>query len=221
MRKLICVVCGRPAVAESLCDAHYAARHALFELKPLVVQVCDNCGAVFATRWRRAPLEDVLRDIVKRNIRVGWKLEGVDVEVEKIGNNYIATVIARGRVLPALGVKTETRKVDIRIKKAKCPSCIKLLGRYHEAVVQIRGERAGRLMEAVEAVVRGMPVRVERLKYGWDLYFVNKADARATVRKLNAELKRIEEGRLKVVRSYRLVGKKAGKELWRDFYAIR
>ena len=221
MRKLICSVCGRPAAVGGFCEEHYTARHSLFDIEPFEVKVCSSCGAAFDAGGKRLPPEDAISEASRLAIRSHGKIEKLDIELKKVGADYIATVRAEGTIPPAALIKKEIKRAKIRVKRFKCPSCTKLLGRYHEAVVQIRGERSERLLELAEAVSGTRPKRAERLKYGWNLYFVNKADARAVVHAIEAALKRKKEKELLVIRSYKLVGKKLGKELWRDFYAIR
>jgi NMD protein affecting ribosome stability and mRNA decay len=96
-----------------------------------------------------------------------------------------------------------------------------MLGRYHEAVVQVRGERVEHLMDIADRIADPSFVRKERLKYGWNIYFVHKAGARAVVQDINKVLKRTREKELEIIRSHKIAGKKDGNELWRDFYAIR
>ncbi|MEM7813520.1 MAG: NMD3-related protein [Candidatus Aenigmatarchaeota archaeon] len=221
MRKLVCSACGRPATIGGLCEEHYTSRHGLLEIRPFEMKVCDSCGAVFDRVWKMVPLEDALRIAAERAAKKLGKVEQLDFDIKKVGGDYIVTVKAWGTVPPAAIPKTEIKQIKVRIRRVKCTSCTKLLGRYHEAVIQIRGKRAEQLAELAERVAAGKPKRAERLKYGWNLYFVRKADARATVREIEIELRRQKEKRLEVIRSYKLVGKKGGKELWRDFYAIR
>lgn len=220
MRKPICVVCGRPATVESLCEEHYAERYELFTIEPINVEVCEKCESVRDRMWERLPLEIMLQRMVRHAVKSSGKLESVDVQLHKVGYNYTATVTATGTI--AAGVeKTGSKKVDIRIKRIKCPSCVKLLGHYHEAVLQIRGARAEQLVEAIENLTAGMPKRIERIKEGWNIYFVDKGDARTAVNEVSTALRRAREAKPEVIRSHKVVGHKLGRNLMRDFYAIR
>lgn len=222
MRNLICSVCGRPATIGSLCDEHHTERYELFTVQPLEIKACDNCGAVFDRGvLKREPIDDAVRSTIERAMKSGASIERIDIGLKKVGEDYIATVTASGKIPPATVTKTETKSIKVRIRHLKCANCIRLLGRYHEAVVQVRGERVEQLMEIIDNIVGETPMRRERLKYGWNLYFVNKADARAAVSRLGIGLKRARDKRLEVIRSHKLVGRKLGKDLWRDFYAIR
>lgn len=109
----------------------------------------------------------------------------------------------------------------IRVRLLKCPACVKLLGKYHEAVIQIRGDRAERLAELADDLASKMPMTAERLKYGWNLYFVHKSNANTAVNEIERILKRVQETALEITYSHKVVGKKDGKTLMRDFYAIR
>jgi NMD protein affecting ribosome stability and mRNA decay len=221
MRKLICVVCGRPATAESLCEEHYTRKHELFDAKSLLVHVCDGCGSVFDQKWKRVPLEDALREIIGQSVKVHGKLENIDVDLKKIGNNYIATIKVSGSIPPAATVKTETKKIDVRIRNIKCPSCVKLLGRYHEAVIQVRGDRAERLIELAGEIANEMSKRMEHIKEGWNIYFVHKSNARTVISELDIILTRAHEPNVEVIRSHKVAGQKDGRNLMRDFYAVR
>jgi len=221
MRNLICAVCGRPVLAESLCEEHYVRKYELFEAKPLLIETCDGCGSVFDQKWKRTQLEDELRDMIGRSVKVHGKLENIDIDLKKIGNNYTASITVSGTIPPATIVKKDTKKIDIRIRNVKCPNCVKLLGRYHEAVLQVRGKRAEQLIELIGEIVTDMPKRIEHIKEGWNIYFVHKSDARAAISALEIILRRARETEPEVIRSHKVAGQKDGRSLMRDFYAVR
>lgn len=228
MRKPICSVCGRPAVIESLCEEHYSKRNELFSVEPFKIEMCDTCEAVRDDYWVRIPLEEVVESIIRRNAQGRNKLDDVSVKLKKGGEGFIATIKATGHILPATIEKTETKEVRIRVKTLKCPICVKMLGRYHEAVIQFRGPRMEQMVELTNKVVSEMrrkfgdvPRRLEQNKDGWNLFVVNKADARGIIRGLKETFEKNKEPKLEVIRSYKLVGKKDGVELMRDFYCVR
>ena len=217
----ICAVCGSPATVGSLCDKHYTNQTEFVSVENLDLLLCDNCNSVFDQKWSKHPIEDVIRRAIIRTLKSHGKLDNVDIGLVKVGKDYVATITATGTVPPSKMIRTSRQEIRVSIRILKCPSCVKLLGRYHEAVLQVRGDRVERLTELVENAALGMAMTAERLKYGWNVYFVHKSDARKVVNTIERALVESEEKPLDVIRSHKVVGKKDGKMLMRDFCAVR
>ena len=94
-----------------------------------------------------------------------------------------------------------------------CDNCIKIRGNYYEAVMQIRGERAEKLLNKVIESLQTKIAAIDKIKQGYDVRIIDKKSAAFFVQNIRRKHS--------VTQSYKLVGKKKGKELYRNYYAIR
>jgi NMD protein affecting ribosome stability and mRNA decay len=214
MRKSVCIKCGKEATIQSYCEEHWLAKQGLFEAEDFTIVQCDGCGRWLYKEWHdKADLLQAIKEAVRSSIKEKGKIEDVRISVKRAGK-YIVSIKATGTVPPATLPKEEEKTIAVMVKNLKCPVCIKMLGSYHEAVLQLRGENMEVLMEKVSKLCKGMDTILSEKKEGYNVLFVNKADAKkiATV---------LRKKGFEVTESYKLVGKKDGKELWKDFYAIR
>lgn len=107
-------------------------------------------------------------------------------------------------------------EVEIEVKKKMCDICYKRACNYHEAVMQLRGNRS-KIERFVEKLTRyvemnnGFITKVEEKDGGLDIYLSSKSIASAFVSKL----------RLHPNMSYTLAGVKGGKQVYKNTYAIR
>lgn len=215
MRKALCALCGREAEVGSYCEKHWLQKQELFSAEGFTLIQCGSCGRWFYREWRpKSDLLEAIRQAAVEAVKSKVKLDSIKVSVRKAAGKYQVTVGAAGKIPPAISPKEEEKTITVAVKEQKCPMCVKILGKYHEAVIQLRGKDIEGLADRVSKLARGMEYRFDRKKEGYNLYFVSKADARkvaAALRKKGFE----------VTESYKLVGKKDGKELWKDFYSIR
>ena len=98
------------------------------------------------------------------------------------------------------------------MKNHKCEDCIKISGNYHEAVIQVRGAAAEKIMKSVKCP-DNMLVRVESVKGGYDIRITDKKKAN--------EIAQLLRQKFTVKMSYKLVGEKKGIKLYRNYYAVR
>lgn len=105
-----------------------------------------------------------------------------------------------------------------------CPICTKKLGNYHEAILQLRGERGERLDSVLSSLtdwIEDAPskeiflTKMDRRREGYDLFLSNKQFARAIARKAIE----LYGGTFK--ETSHLVGMKKGSEIYRITVSIR
>jgi NMD protein affecting ribosome stability and mRNA decay len=206
-----CIVCGRPANVDAQCDDCFLKKNLLFKLEDFTISYC-GCGSYFERMWRKS--EDFIKDAIESRIKTKNRIVSIKISSRTVGNRVYATVECRGYIEPSKKMKTETKKIMIVLRKHKCDHCIKLLGGYYEAVIQIRGKNRDVILKKIEKLApRDSVVSVEELPEGYNIKFVSKKDAIGIVSRLR--------GFYKINESYKLVTKKKGKELYRNFYAVR
>lgn len=208
-----CIKCGkREAKIGYLCEECYNEEHELFKIKPFSMVVCPSCGRYRIHEWKESP--DPIKSAVAERIKPLGKIVDLKTKLEKVGGRTFVKVEATGFIPPSTKPKVEAKKVEIKIKKNLCPICVKKSGNYHEAVIQVRGENRDRLLKIIlsSRSLEENVVSVKNLKEGYDIFVVDKKIAEERVKSVHG---------ISVVKSYKLVGKKKGRELYRNYYAVR
>lgn len=207
MKNQICMKCGEAAWKQNLCKNHFIESQNLFDVKNFSVIVCRNCGSAYYGKWTKS-LEDVIETVVK-NI-TGEKIKTY-TSVKLKGNAAIVKVTATGKITGLL--KKEEKMFTVLIKRKLCENCIKISGGYHEALLQIRGDNADKILDEIQDNIESKDVvSAQKIKNGYDIKILTKGVARKTVRVL-------EDCTIK--KSYKHVTTKKGRMIFRDFYAIR
>ena len=215
MRKPICAACGNEAKVGSYCEDHWLRKQDLFKAEGFTIIRCKRCDAWYNKKWNPpAHLNQAIMQAVQENIYDKKEIEDLKIMIRHVSGIYLATIKARGTIPPADTTKEEEKAIRVVLSDKKCPDCIKILGNYHEAVIQLRGDNVEKLADKVAKLIKGLDLRTERKKEGYNLYVVRKGDARKVA--VNLRKKGFE-----VKESYKLVGNKDGKHLWKDFYAVR
>lgn len=202
---MFCVKCGLPAAAENLCERHFLERNNLFEIDSFSADFCRQCQ-----NFHKGPVEEQIRNA----IRTKHKITGCDIRTKRVGNRLLVSVACSGYIRPLKNRTTEKKNSIVLIRNKKCGNCIKVSGGYYEAVLQARGERLERIMNKMgfflpsEAVVS-----ISKLKEGYDVRIMDKKIAAKAATRLGEYFD--------IKTSYKLVGEKKGKKLYRNFYAIR
>lgn len=199
---MFCIVCGKNAEIDNFCKKHYMERIKLFEIKDFSIYACQDCG--------KGEPDD---DYIKKQIKWNFKAKEVDIHKKIVGNRIIATITATGKIGHGLE-KKEKRYVKITMHKRKCDLCIKKSGGYFESVFQIRGKDKDEILGIIEKLSNTDDISsINLVKPGYDVKFISKKKA-ATLAKT---LKR----NFSVTGSYKLIGQKKDKKLYRSFYAVR
>lgn len=203
---MFCIKCGRDAEVGNFCEKCYLSMEKLFDIKDFNIILCD-CGAYYDRKWN-PPTKDLISEQILKNINSKNKIK-ISVTRKEYGNRITIFITAKGIIPPAKTPKEETKKITITIKKKKCDECIKLSGGYYEALVQIRGEKADKLLEKFKSI-KGIS-SIERNKDGYDIKLLDKKKVSAFLSAREIEFKK----------SYKFVTTKKDKKLYRDVYSIR
>ena len=208
-----CIKCGkREAKIGYLCEECYNEEHELFKLKPFTVTICPSCNRYKIYEWKDSP--NPIKSAVAEKIKPIGIIKDISTKLEKVGGRTFVSVKAVGYIPPSTKPKIEVKRVEIKIKKNLCPICVKKSGNYHEAVIQVRGDNREKLLKIIldSQTLKNNVVNVKNLKEGYDIFVVDKKIAEERVKKIHG---------ITMIKSYKLVGKKKGRELYRNYYAVR
>lgn len=201
---MLCIICGKAATVDSFCDGCFLARNHLFEIKNFSARVC-KCGSYYDRAWKTGKnyVEDLVSSRVKTKNRITWK----NISYRLAGNKALVKIELSGFIRPCRKLKKEVKEIEIVLARQKCDRCVKISGRYYEAVIQMRGDEAalGKIMNQMNL----SNASVEKVKNGYDIRFMDKNEA-----KKNAE-------RFKAKKTFKLVGFKEGRNLYRSYYLIK
>lgn len=211
---MFCVKCGKHATVGTFCDEHFLERERLFDIDNIRIDVCDGCGSYYDGGWKKTEnIENTVRDVIKKSIVTENKIIKTDIKLKHFGNKFSAVVRCTGLIKPCKKPKTEEKKILITLSKKKCDNCVKTLGKYYEAVIQVRGERKEEILHEINKTVGLSLSGFKELKNGYDLYFIRKSDAN----RVAGNLKK----RYSVKRSFKFATEKKGKKLYRNYFAVR
>ena len=205
---MFCIKCGKRAVIGNFCRNCFLAKEELFKIKDFSLPICD-CGSYYDKIWQKPKdIDDIIRDQIKQRIRTKNKITKDEIKIKKFGNKISATVICSGIIHSHK--KNEEKRIIIILKRRKCDLCVKLLGGYYEAVLQIRGD----YNKIFDKAKKYLPetARIEKTKHGYDIRFLKKSDA-AKIAKLLKNYK--------IKKSFKFVATKKGKKLYRNYYSVR
>lgn len=113
------------------------------------------------------------------------------------------------------GTLAVVRSLRLRYNKILCEQCYKKAANYHEAVMQLRGNKR-QIEQFMDAVIRHFEShgefvsKVENVDNGVDIYLSSKKLAREYIMRR----------RLKPTASYTLAGLKSGKKVYKNTYAF-
>lgn len=208
---MFCIKCGRNAGIENLCEKCFLERENLFSIDNFSLFVCD-CGSYYDNHWNDPEtIDKVILDQIKKRVKTKNRVTKISINLKKYGNKVLARVVCSGYIRPAKAIKKEERQITITLNRKKCENCVKFLGGYYEAVLQLRGDRIEKILSGIE---KFMPkARPTEVKGGCDIRFVKKGDAKRVAK----QLKR----RFDVKESFKFVTTKKGKRLYRNYYSIK
>jgi NMD protein affecting ribosome stability and mRNA decay len=201
---MFCIKCGKLAVAGNFCREHFLEREQLFK-KPenFRIKMCPICGKGLN-----------IEEEFKRRVKTDNTLTDCTFREKRVGTLTHVTVTCEGYIRPLKSKVRHSEKFDILLKKLKCDNCIKLSGGYYEASIQVRGDQQDWIMKKIEKLLPGeMLTGVHKLKEGYDVRIVDK--------KVAFRIMAVLREKFTVKESYKLVGQKQGKKLYRNFYAVR
>src|SRR3989344_170476 len=199
---MFCIKCGRPAKIGNFCDACFLDSEELFAIKDFSMEYCDVCGIN----------QNMIKEQIIGSLKTENNISNTKVSIKLVGNKAHATVTCSGSIkgLP----KTETKNVMVIIRKKMCAMHVKLSGGYYEAIIQIRGRDKDNILKyATRLLPKKSISSIEKLKEGYNIKVLHKANAAAAVRGFRK--------RYEVKDSYKLAASKKGEMLYRNYYAIR
>ncbi len=158
-------------------------------------------------------LPDTIEDAVRKEIKTKNKIEKINIKPKKTGNKVDVEVTAHGRFTERRVEKKETKKILVLVTDRMCQNCIKLRGNYFEAVIQVRGEKKEKILKILMEHMKNKIASIDTLKEGYDVKIIDK--------KIAASVSQGLQKKYKITKSFKLAGKKKGKELYRNYYAIR
>ena len=207
---MFCIKCGKEAVIGNFCKNCYLEREELFDVKDFSLTICD-CGSYYDKVWKKPKeIDDIIKEQIENRIKTKNRIVDKKILLKKFGNRVSASVRCSGIIYSHR--KKEEKRINIIIKKRKCDICTKLLGRYYEAVLQIRGDYDkifGRIKKYLPKTAR-----VEKIKHGYDIRFLKKSDA-AKISKI------LKNSGYEIKKSFKFVGTKKGRKLYRNYYSVK
>lgn len=148
---------------------------------------------------------------LSRAMKIGLRLK-CDVKVRDFDERGVAADF----IFDVEGEKVTFRKrLELKIAHETCQRCYQIKSGYYEAVVQLRGNRM-KIEKLTERLTRfmekkgGFIAKIENVENGSDIY---TSDKLATHDFMHLY-------KLKPVRSYRLYGRKNGREVYRNTYSL-
>lgn len=207
----ICISCGKPAEIDNFCSECWLKMKELFTIEDFELRVC-KCGSYYYKgMWRKfTNLDELIKQLIKSRIKTENKITSINISLKKVGDIYIATIKATGYIRPCKKSKEEEKKIRIRVKWRKCERCRKILSNYYEAILQIRRSE---IPDEINNIISEYISKVEPKKNGVDIYLIDKKIGKKAI-------KRFKDLGYKVKVSYKYVGMKKGRRLYRDIYSI-
>lgn len=206
-----CFVCGKKTdkLIEGYCEECYNKKFNLIDVPDeVVIKCCSKCGKIKSgIAWKDVKIPDVMKNKIK--------IMGKDVSI-KIDVDGKITVKAKGFLEGSKKQKQEQHEVKLKMNKITCPDCSRRLGGYYEAIIQIRGdvEKALNYIDDELAKEKGV-YKIERDEKGADIYLDNTHLANKFCNMLKKRFN------AKVRKSYRLVTRKEGKDIYRSSFVVR
>ncbi len=209
--KRICILCGEPAEVENFCCECWTKTHDLFEIESFELKICKDCGSYYDKgEWKPSErIEDLVSRLVKERIKTENKIKKLEISLKRIGTNYIVKIHAEGYVKPCRILKREDKKIMVRIKRTLCDLCKKKRANAYEAVLTFKVE----IPEEVMNIVSNYVSKIEEGDKSTKLYIVDKKVASKAVKVLKSM-------GFNVKVSYKLVGMKKGRKIYRNYYHI-
>ncbi|MFH0832561.1 MAG: NMD3-related protein [Candidatus Aenigmatarchaeota archaeon] len=207
---MFCIVCGKNAVVGNFCEDCFLKRERLFDVDDFSISTCD-CGSYYYKGWQKSNkgLYDLLADLIEKRVKTKNKIIKKNVSFKHVGNKIFAKIVCNGMIKPCKKTKEEERDIVIILNKQKCDDCVKLLGRYSEAILQIRGDKKERILN-----ILNLPkyATVEKTKNGYDVVFVKRSDSKNAINQLVD---------FDITKSFKFIGVKRGRRIIKDYYAVR
>ena len=166
---------------------------------------CPHCGRVKVDdKWVKE-LDRAIKRLVKK-ITIG-DYEEVDVNVDSGKITYTLDIGDRTIKI--------TKQIKIEVKNQSCDVCSRRFSGYYEAIIQIRGEdkeiKLAKDRIITELEKQTFISKIEEVRGGVDIYIGKKSIVDKLLNRLGYKYKK----------TYKLYGRKEGREVYRTTYLIR
>lgn len=207
-----CFLCGKRTekLIKGYCEECYKQKFQLIKIpEEISITTCSKCNRIKEkNKWRDIEIDEVLRGKIK--------VLGKNVKI-KIEKNDNAKIYAKGLLEGSKSLKEEVHEVKIKTKKETCSECSRKIGRYYEAIVQIRGNLTNDDVDSIDDITlmkKGF-YRLEEVKGGYDFFVSSKSLATRITEMLRKRYK------TEIKKSYQLATKKEGKDIYRYIVLVR
>ena len=203
---MFCVKCGKKSEINYLCEKCYMDGKDMLNVEDFPVDKCPKCENYRTKKYSHTLIENII--IEKFN------LETPLIELKEMGGKINAN-IKSSIFIPELKKYSDfEKKIDIRIKARQCANCSMKSGNYHEAIIQVRGENKNNIIKKLTNALKSSEVtKIIERKEGYDIKLIKKSKAASIMK----HVKNICD----IKTSFKLVGEKNGRKLYRDTYSLR
>jgi nonsense-mediated mRNA decay protein 3 len=236
IRDAICPLCGNPSTEGEICGQCRVAKTPWLGCQSRVSPIeCPSCGArKEAGSWtdHSRPRDELGRELVLRGIHLHPEVRNpvVSITLDELSTNRTRAKCHVEGVLYGEDVQGDCT-VEIAWKKEQCDRCSRISGSYHEGVVQVRASGrkpspreiaiTSRIAQEVEDALQAAG---ERLSFISDLQETRDGvDITVGSQRIGQEIAsaviRALGGRCST--HPKLVGEKAGRQLFRVTYSVR
>ena len=111
--------------------------------------------------------------------------------------------------------KEESHEIKLKVNKIVCPDCSRKFGDYYESILQLRGKPDAMMDFLSDKLADRNIYKVENVKNGIDIYLDDSHVAENMSKLLKKRFN------AKVKKSFRLVTRKQGKDIYRTTFVVR
>ena len=236
IQESICPRCGNPSRPGELCSTCRVGLTRWMECEPRIKSIeCPVCGArKDAGIWTDNSRErtEIATEMIYQSIRLhpDVKSPSYDIRITDVSTNRSVAQCAVTAMLYGLPVEGNCR-IEIAWVREQCDRCNRLSGSYYEGVVQVRASGRKPYPEEIEAAARiALEVEGALIENGERLSFISSIDPSrdgldVTIgsQHIGQEISNAIVQRLggRYTTHPKLVGEKAGKQLFRITYSLR
>lgn len=217
MPEKICPRCGKSsndvAFIAAFCKDCYLQRQPLYTLPELELDRCVKCGRIRLKGFWRDELQ--LPAYLKEKVRSNHIIQSISTKMHVDPDSKLAHADLQIKVLAEGQSVVLADRLDFRLIRTQCPDCALMSGGYHEAIIQLRGNR--------EKIERLLPKIIRRLEARTFISKVveHKEGPDIQVGKKRPALEVLSQLKLEFDTSNKLVGEHQNKRVYRTTACVR
>lgn len=199
-----CFVCGAQTqeLIEGYCNDCFEKVPAARVPEKISLTSCSRCGSVkTGSRWIKLELCDIL----KKQIKILGKLKNLKTKEHDKKIEIFLEIESGGKM------KKEVYTINFHKNKGLCSKCAKKFSDYYESILQLREFERKDLLKLKSL----NQFRCKEVKGGMDIYIESKSLAKAAAKKIQTIIP------VEIKESFRVWGKKNGKNVYRKIISIR